>query len=286
MQRRSAVDAGGRAQLLKADCASCVGLCCVALAFAKSADFAFEKESGEECVNLQSDDRCSIHPELRERGFKGCTVFDCFGAGQRVTQTTFAGQSWRSSPDVRRPMFAVFPIVRQLHEMLWYLADAADRSQAASVLGEIDAVYAETERLTEGRPEAIMSIDVDERRSAVNAVLGRVSELVRADAAGAAGREALPRRIRSGADLIGATLAGADLRGADLRGVLLIAADLRGADLRQADVIGADLRDADLRGADLSTTLYLTQFQANAANGDGTTKLPSALERPSHWGAL
>ena len=83
---------------LSADCAACTGLCCVALAFARSSDFAFDKAAGEECVNLDEGFRCRIHPRLRDRGFKGCTVFDCFGAGQHVTQHTFEGASWRD-PD-------------------------------------------------------------------------------------------------------------------------------------------------------------------------------------------
>ena len=59
-----------------------------------------------------------------------------------------------------------------------------------------------------------------------------------------------------GADLRGANLCGADLRGADLRGADLCEADLRGAnlcgaDLCEADLCGADLREADLCGANL-----------------------------------
>lgn len=281
MNAHGHVTPGDRRQLLgsdqlSADCANCVGLCCVALAFAKSADFAFEKDAGEECVNLQHDFRCGIHPQLRERGFKGCTVFDCFGAGQKVTQATFNGQSWRDDTDVRRSMFAVFPIMRQLHEMLWYLTDAAARPQAQSIRQQVATTYEQTLQLTEKAPAGLLAIDVDEHRGAVNQVLARVSKLVRAGIQ-TSGKHPV------GPDLIGTDLAGHDLRGADLHGALLIAADLVGADLRQADVIGADVRDADVRGADLSTTLYLTQFQVNAANGDARTKLPTALDRPPHW---
>ncbi|ERK69972.1 hypothetical protein N136_03695, partial [Leifsonia aquatica ATCC 14665] len=109
---------------LSADCANCAGLCCVALAFAKSADFAFDKPAGDPCVNLDDDFLCRIHPQLRDRGFKGCTVFDCFGAGQHVTQHTFGGATWHDGGTTRDGMFAVFPIVRQLHELLWYLREA------------------------------------------------------------------------------------------------------------------------------------------------------------------
>ena len=64
----------------------------------------------------------------------------------------------------------------------------------------------------------------------------------------------------------------------------MIRADLRATDLQDADLLGADLRDADVRGCDLSTALFLTQPQVNAAIGDTTTVLPAGLERPRHWG--
>jgi uncharacterized protein YjbI with pentapeptide repeats len=74
-----------------------------------------------------------------------------------------------------------------------------------------------------------------------------------------------------------------DCRGWTFRGATLIRADLRDADLTDADLLGADLRDADVRGCDLSTALFLTQPQANAAIGDRATVLPDGLDRPGHW---
>ena len=59
-------------------------------------------------------------------------VFDCFGAGQHVTQGTFGGHSWRESPELAAAMFAVLPVMRQLHEILWYLAEAAALPAAAT----------------------------------------------------------------------------------------------------------------------------------------------------------
>ena len=109
---------------LRADCARCAGLCCVAPAFAASADFAIDKAAGQPCPNLQPDFRCGIHSELRERGFPGCAVFDCLGAGQQVVQVTFGGRDWRRSPEIAGQMFTVFTVMRQLHELLWYLTEA------------------------------------------------------------------------------------------------------------------------------------------------------------------
>ncbi|MEU8799842.1 pentapeptide repeat-containing protein [Spirillospora sp. NPDC048819] len=261
---------------LRADCANCFGLCCVALPFAKSADFAVDKDAGEPCRNLLADSRCGIHANLRERGFPGCTVFDCFGAGQKVSQETFGGRDWRQGPDVAGPMFRVFPVMRQLHELLYYLDQALALPPARPVRDDLREALDEVVHLTEGGPGELADVDVPAVRERVNVLLLRVSDLVRA---GVPGR----KKSRRGADLIGAKLKGADLRGADLRGAYLIAADLRGADLRAADLIGADLRDADLRGADLTGAIFVTRSQLDSARGDATTRPPEALGRPAHW---
>ncbi|WP_030144760.1 pentapeptide repeat-containing protein [Spirillospora albida] len=260
---------------LRADCSRCGGLCCVALPFSRSAGFAVDKAGGEPCANLLGDFRCGIHGELRERGFAGCTVFDCFGAGQKVTQDTFGGRDWRGEPQVAQSMFAVFGVMRQLHELLWYLHGALGVAAAEAVHDDLRSLLAEVEGLTRGAADDLAGLDVAEVRGRVNVLLLRVSALARARF----GRT----RDHRGADLVGARLKGARLRGANLRGALLIAADLRGADLRDADLIGADLRDADLRGADLTGSLFVTQAQVNAAKGDGATRVPAAVRRPAHW---
>lgn len=216
-------------------------------------------------------------------GFPGCTVFDCLGAGQKVTQVTFSGHTWRDEPDSQELMFAAFHVMRPLHEILWYLSDAMSRPQARTLKAELIHAYEETERLTRQCADDVLGIDVTAQRGRVRTILSRASELVRADARRQRKPSKATRRARAGADLIGAALSGLDLRGADLRGAQLIAADLRQADLRGADLIGADLRDADLSGTDLSEALFLTQFQINAANGDRRTRLPSLLIRPAHW---
>ncbi|MFC0105039.1 pentapeptide repeat-containing protein [Kibdelosporangium aridum] len=259
---------------LIADCSSCFGLCCVALPFAASADFAITKDGGQPCPNLLADYRCGIHSTLRERGFPGCTVFDCFGAGQKVSQVTFAGNDWRHSPGSAKRMFQVFPVMRQLHELLWYLTEVLALDAARAVHDQVTALIEETEKITHGSAESIIELDVPAHREKVNTVLLRASELVRAGIGG---------KNQRGADLIGAKLRKADLRGASLRGALLIGADLRGADLRLADLIGADVRDADLAGADLTGSIFLTQSQVNAARGDASTQLPPTLTRPAHW---
>ncbi|MBD0844153.1 pentapeptide repeat-containing protein [Streptomyces sp. TRM68416] len=264
---------------LRGDCAHCFGLCCVALPFAASADFAVDKKAGTPCRNLRDDHRCGIHARLRDEGFTGCTVYDCFGAGQRVSQVTFGGRDWRTGPrEHARAMFDVFPVVRRLHELLWYLTEALTLPAARPVHADLRRALERTEELAEGTPEELGALDEATHRQEVNVLLLKSSELARA---GVRGR----RKDRRGADLIGARLKGADLRGTSLRGAYLIAADLTGADLRVTDLIGADLRDADLTDADLTGAFFLTQPQLNAARGSAGTRLPGSLARPAHWAA-
>ncbi|MDN3026881.1 pentapeptide repeat-containing protein [Streptomyces sp. S.PB5] len=262
---------------LSGDCGSCFGLCCVALPFAASTDFAVDKPAGKPCSNLLADHRCGIHTRLREKGFTGCTVYDCFGAGQKVSQVTFGGSDWRTGPrEHARRMFDVFPVVRQLHELLWYLTEALTLPAARPVHAELRRLLERTEELTLGTPQELAALDVAAHRQEVNVLLLRTSELARAGTRG-------KKKDRRGADLMGARLKGADLRGANLRGALLIAADLTGADLRGADLIGADLRDTDLTDADLTGAFFLTQPQVNAARGSAGTRLPERVGRPGHW---
>jgi uncharacterized protein YjbI with pentapeptide repeats len=267
---------------LLADCERCFGLCCVVPAFSASADFAIDKEAGKACPNLQPDFHCGIHTRLREQGFPGCAVYDCFGAGQKVSQVTFGGKDWRQNPLAAQSgqsatrMLAVFPIMRQLHELLWYLAEALTLPPPRSLRRELSLAFEETERLSNSPPESLLELDLDEHRRGANALLLRASELVRT--------KACPRsKDLKGADLIGADLKCADLRGANLRGAYLIGSDLKGADLRVADLIGADFRGADLSGADLTESIFLTQSQLNAAKGDSHTRLSLPLTRPTHW---
>jgi len=175
-------------------------------------------------------------------------------------------------------MFDVFPVVRQLHELLWYLTEALTLPAARPVHGELRRALERTEELARLAPRELAALDVPAHRQDVNVLLLRTSELVRA---GVEGRG----KNRRGADLMGARLRGADLRGANLRGAYLIAADLTGADLRGADLIGADLRDTDLTDADLTGAFFLTQPQLNAARGSAGTRLPDSVARPVHWTA-
>ncbi|MFJ4168848.1 pentapeptide repeat-containing protein [Paenarthrobacter sp. NPDC089714] len=269
--------------IFRPDCGNCFALCCTALGFARSADFAIDKAAAAPCPNMAGDFSCTIHDRLRPRGFSGCTVFDCFGAGQVVSQQIFRGVSWTDDPSARTSMFAVFKVVRQLHEMLWYLEDVPQRTydpERADVALQLSRTIL---AITGGDPAAVVRADVERLHGEVRRLLLEVSEEVRGSY-GAEGSRTYDGGLRPGADLAGAELARRRLCGADLRGAVLIAADLRASDLAAVDLLGADLRGARLENADVSLSLYLTQQQLNAAEGNGATLIPARLERPGHWG--
>jgi len=269
---------------LRVDCEKCFGFCCVALYFSASEGFPTDKEAGKPCINLQPNFSCAIHKNLREKGLKGCTAYDCFGAGQKVAQVTYGGQDWKQDQDSAKQMFEVFLIMRQLHEMLWYLTEALTIQTNSTIQDELSYMVSETERLTDLNTNSIIGLDVAAHRDKVNSLLQQTSELVRTKAR-IGQKNTLKRKktIAGRLDCFGADLRKTNLRGADLRGAFLIAADLRGADVSGADLIGADLRDANIRGANLTDSMFITQSQINTANGDSNTKLPISLARPRYW---
>lgn len=254
---------------LQSDCSSCFGLCCVLLPFSAVSGFGVDKPGGRPCLNLLEDDRCGIHTSLRADGWPGCTVFECFGAGQQVSQVTYSGVSWREQGNLAE-MGAVLSVMRQLHEMLVHLVEVERRSPDPAA----QASRAEIEERVTADPEALLTYDLDALHEQVGRLLADASTRVR--------RRWPAAEDRSRQDLAGRRVGG-DQRGGSFRGAVLIRADLHDADLRDADLLGADLRDADIRGSDLSSALFLTQPQVNSAIGDAGTRLPSGLARPGHW---
>jgi hypothetical protein len=183
-----------------ADCSRCLALCCVGPAFAASADFAIDKPARTPCPHLGRGDgsssaplrlpdhACGIHDRLRERGFPGCVVFDCFGAGQQVVQVTFGGSARRTPA-----MFAALDVLRPLHEVLALLDEAA-RSPAGDDARDLRA---RVEEMVARDAGALADVDVGAVRREAGALF---DELVAEAHAGA-----------PGPDLRGADLAGADL---------------------------------------------------------------------------
>jgi len=113
---------------LRADCTRCCGLCCVAPAFYAGQGFGFDKPAHQPCAHLGQDHRCAVHDGLASRGFPACATFECYGAGQRVTQQLFGGKSWQSSPELALHMFEAYRRYRVLHELMAMLGVAIERA--------------------------------------------------------------------------------------------------------------------------------------------------------------
>lgn len=258
---------------LAADCSRCVALCCVALPFARSVEFAFDKAADEPCRHLNGSFGCSIHDRLRVDGMAGCATYDCYGAGQRAVELVPAHDRSAAAARVRRDAFGV---LRTLHELAWLVREAVRLEGVAPVAADLDRVAASVRRASGGDPPALRSVDVAALRDDVNGVLVAAADLARA-AAGPLGPDHRHH------DLSGADLRGADLARSRLRGARLVGTDLRGADLRHADLTGADLRGARLAGADLRGAMFVTPAQLEAASGDDATRLPADRTAPVHW---
>jgi hypothetical protein len=120
---------------LRADCSRCAGLCCVVHAFYSVQGFAFNKPPHSACRHLTLENRCAIHTGLASRGFPGCVAFDCYGAGQRVTQELFNGMSWRTSDETAvQTLFSAYTCCLALHRLMAMLALAE-----ATVSAPLDA---------------------------------------------------------------------------------------------------------------------------------------------------
>ena len=87
-------------------------------------------------------------------------MFDCFGAGQQVTQVTFGGRAGGRTPALAAAQFAVLPVMRQLHEILWYLAEALTLPRRGSAARRDPDGAARTEDLTAGTAEELAALDV------------------------------------------------------------------------------------------------------------------------------
>lgn len=240
--------AGGRDPVLAPDCSRCLGLCCVALPFSRGAEFPEDKPAGRPCRHLSKDFRCAVHDRLAATGWRGCVRYECFGAGQLVSQVTYAGRGWREGPEVAEEMFSVLAVVRALHEIRFLVSDPA--CAASSYAADAAALDAELAALTRAPAEVLLDVDLASVRARAGALF-----------AGVSGERA--RRSHRGADLLGA--------------------DLRGADLSDVDLLGADLRGADIRAADLSHALFVSQPQLNGTWGDAGTRIPHRLSRPALW---
>lgn len=157
---------------LQADCARCAALCCVAFAFDRSESFAADKAANVPCANLDGGHGCRIHARLATSGFGGCVAFDCYGAGQVVTQEMFGGRSWRDDPALLPAMGEAFRILRRVHELRLLLGEAATLPLSSAEQEAIAGFKRGLEPVGGWTPTALAALPID-------AVVGNVHVFLR-----------------------------------------------------------------------------------------------------------
>lgn len=257
---------------LKIDCASCCGLCCTALYCSKTDGFPKNKDAGTPCAHLMPDFRCDVHSKLQAQNLRGCTTYDCFGAGQQATAKYASGVNWKTKPEIAAQQFAVYLALLQLHQTAWYLVQAHALADSATLRAEIEALLLQSRQLSDAPANALLQADLAEHRDIANVLLKKVQQEMTKEAV-----------LGGKKDFFGKNFKRAGLDCANFSMALLIAADLRGCSLDRASFLGADMRDANIQGADLRTSVFLTQMQVNSCKGDAGTKLPEGLLRPAWW---
>lgn len=138
---------------LTSDCSNCAALCCVGLTLDKGDLFAFDKPAGTPCPNLKGH-LCSVHSTLNDIGNPGCVLYDCAGAGQRVTQMRFNGESWRDAPELLPAMIRDFERLRPLHERMTQLVAAKDlalppalETERVTLLTRLSRAWSDTDKM-------------------------------------------------------------------------------------------------------------------------------------------
>lgn len=258
---------------LKIHCEQCSGLCCVALYCMKTDGFPANKDAGIPCRHLMTDFRCDTHSTLASKQLKGCMAYDCFGAGQKVTQECYFDVDWKSAPEKASEIFNVFRVVFQLHQMEWYLLEANSLTTDTHTKEKIETLISENEQITSKSPIEILNFGIEDYQVRVNKILKQICDTTSKPSSNG----------KHSKDSFGRDFKRANLDGVDFSMAFLIAANLEGCSLHGTNFLGADMRDANVKNTDLSSCLFLTQMQINSSKGNASTKLPSKLSHPASW---
>ena len=164
-------------EYLRADCSRCSALCCVAPSFDKAQGFGFDKAAHTRCALLGDDFACSIHGDLIARGFAGCASFDCYGAGQRVTQQMFGDVSWRVDRKIAKRIFEAYSRMRTLHELLAMLFVVKSRTSNPNIAAEVRNRTRKVERVCRLDSAEFDRVEVGEIRLEVMMFLRSINAL-------------------------------------------------------------------------------------------------------------
>lgn len=258
----------------KIDCFKCSGLCCTALFFSKIDGFPENKGAGKPCSKLKEDYSCSIHKELEKKNMKGCIGYDCFGAGQFVTEKVYKGESWKTLKNKSEEIFNTFTIAFQFYQVSYYLEEARTIAVAKEFHKDISKLIEENENFYDFKAKEIITFDIEKYREKANIILKKVSKSI---------LENLKNNNKPINSFFGKSFKNKNISGLDLSMQLLIAANFDGCNFKGTIFLGADTRDCNFSNADLVEAIFLTQGQINSAKGNRNTKLPEHLDYPISW---
>ena len=137
----------------RSDCTRCAALCCIAFPSETMEGFAASKERGEACPRLRPDGSCSIYDRRKEEGFAGCVGFECFGAGQYVTQLHGGNSEWRADPELLARMVDSFLDIRRAFELLWLAGHAKQSASTDNAHGTAHAIEESLREIIEHRDQ-------------------------------------------------------------------------------------------------------------------------------------
>ncbi|MEP3047749.1 MAG: hypothetical protein ABJL55_18405 [Roseibium sp.] len=156
---------------LTPDCSNCAALCCVVFPFDKSESFRIDKAAGEICSNLSKEGTCTVFEDREELGFKGCISYNCYGAGQRVTQEVFSGRSWRDDGSLTHRMGNALSVLRRIHEQLLLLNSAKQLPLNEPELKSHEALQQQLVQVEEWTEGSLANFAIDEITSSVGQFL-------------------------------------------------------------------------------------------------------------------
>lgn len=259
---------------LVSNCSRCSGLCCIALYCFKSDGFPQNKPIGKPCINLMSDFKCRIHHDLESMGMKGCIGYDCFGAGQYLTQEVYGGLSWQTQSERIKEICDLFIVVYRIFQLRFFLYESKKLISSETLLPTINQLLEENEAISKLSIKEMLQYPIDSYQDRVNQILKKscveLNKFI--------GAENITET-----NFLNKNFRGKDLSGFDFNMKPLIASNFQDCHFKGATFIGADTRDANFDGADLSEAVFLSQGQINAAKGSRRTKLPKHLKYPVTW---
>jgi hypothetical protein len=129
-------------------------------AFYSVQGFAFDKPAHTACAHLTAGDRCAIHADRAALGFPSCIGFDCFGAGQRVTQELFGGANWRSSAETAARIFSSYSSCLLLHRLMAACA-LAERSASPALRAQLRAKREQLDELCRTEDAKLGRLDIE-----------------------------------------------------------------------------------------------------------------------------